>query len=357
MAKKIVQLENNDGDQIFPISATDIALPGTKVAMRSASDPVTISTTRVSIVSTTVDSDGDYLAIGSVSAGSGSQEAIYCYAFIDNGTDSTTYVTNISTIPTGRPCMTVMGKITGLHQGDTVRLSAQTQSSSYSTQSRDQSLALIKLPTGAPTYKGGALNVTLNAGGTWSGATTLEMYNALRTGKQVIFDGPFFDSGHAILLAFNDAGLVSWGIVVEADSGIMYRIRFDERNNPGTWYAQELMDPGYSTYEVKTGQHWTDGKPIYKKTVSYTVGDSHVSPVDIPTGITYGGHLVKLEGSVHVASTGQYYPLTFGDPMSWMVAVRQISSGLTSVRVACNSNQVLQNSTWDITLYYTKTTD
>lgn len=126
----------------LPVSSVT---PGDKVVMRAGSDPATISTTRVSIVSTTVDSDGDYLAIGSVAAGTGSTDSLYSYAFIDNGTDNTTYATNISTITSGRICMTVMGKITGLHQGDTVRLSAQTQGSSYSTSSRDQSLALIKL--------------------------------------------------------------------------------------------------------------------------------------------------------------------------------------------------------------------
>lgn len=344
MVKKIVQLENNDGDQIFPISATDIALPGTKVAMRSASDPVTISTTRVSIVSTTVDSDGDYLAIGSVAAGTGSQDALYCYAFIDNGTDNTTYVTNISTIASGRPCMTVMGKITGLHQGDTVRLSAQTQSSSYSTQSRDQSLALIKLPTGAPTYKGGALVVTLNNDLTYSGATESEMFNAVRNGKPVVLRGAPLDSGSALLLSMNMSVRYSWGAFLD-NEGRQRRIIF----NSDTWDMEDMtVAESYSTSERKTGGTWVDGKPIYKKTVT----KSSTGGTTITHGISNFGTLVKVEGSAYDSTSQKYVALPTGVSGTANIGIWTVST----TEVVCTAT-INDPFTWNVTLYYTKTTD
>lgn len=352
MAKKIVQLENNDGDQIFPISATDIALPGTKVAMRSASDSVTISTTRVSIVSTTVDSDGDYLAIGSVAAGTGSQDVLYCYAFIDNGTDNTTYVTNISTIASGRPCMTVMGKITGLHQGDTVRLSAQTQGSSYTTNGRDQSLALIKLPTGAPTYKGGALVVNLT-GGTWSGATEMEIFNAVRNGKPVVLQGAVLDSGSALLLSMNTSVRSSWGSFL-TNEGRTYRIIF---NSDNTYSIIDMTTAeSYSTSEEATGGTWVDGKPIYKKTVRFSLTATDHTEANVSTGISNGETLVDIRGRLTANATGNQYPIPFGEPGQWQVMVRSISSGLGTVKLQCNAAAVLNNVSGEFTLYYTKTT-
>lgn len=340
MAKKIVQLENNDGDQIFPISATDIALPGTKVAMRSASDPVIISTTRVSIVSTTVDSDGDYLAIGSVSAGSGSQDAIYCYAFIDNGTDNTTYVTNISTVATGRPCMTVMGKITGLHQGDTVRLSAQTQSSSYSTSSRDQSLALIKLPTGAPTYKGGALIVTLNTDHTWSGGDYEEIRTAIKNGTPVLFHKADNTTGEYMLATNVSNGFRQYFVdVITATSTRTIILNDNDR-----WG----MENSYSIQETKTGETWLDGKPIYKQTITR----SSTGGTTIAHGISNFGTLVKIEGSAYDSTSRKYIALPSAVSGASTIGIWTVST----TEVTCTST-VNDPFTWNVTLYYTKTTD
>lgn len=341
MAKKIVQLENKDGDQIFPISATDIALPGTKVAMRSASDVVSISNDQVTLVSVNVDTPGDYIAIGSANLYAGSN---YMQVFIYH--NNTQVATQMASIVSDRSADTIIAKITNAQVNDTIYLKAAVAAGTATTQTSDQGLALIKLPEGAPTYKGGALNVTLNAGGTWSGATTLEMSTALRTGKQVVFDGPFFNGGHAILLGFVDSILKSWGVMVNPTDGIMYEIIFDDSNS--TWSVRELTDPGYSTYEVKTGQYWTDGKPIYKKTVT----KSSTGGTTIAHGISNFGTLVKVEGSAYDSTSQKYIALPSAVSGASTIGVWTVST----TEVACTST-VNDPFTWNVTLYYTKTTD
>ena len=345
MAKKIVQLENKDGDQIFPISATDIALPGTKVKteFKTSGGDIAAQTDTV-LVTETIATPGDYAVIGSVDIQMGTSGRVDVHLYHNGSTQlAQQYTTPVS----ARAGLTLIGRLDNANEGDTVSLSMKCDYAA-TTNNRTQGLALIKLPTGAPTYKGGALNVTLNVGGTWSGATTLEMATALRTGKQVVFDGPFFDSGHAILLAFNEAVLGSWGIVVEADTGIMYKIRFDERNNPGTWSAQELTDPGYSTSEVKTGQHWTDGKPIYKKTVTA----SSTGGTTIAHGISNFGTLVKVEGSAYDSTSQKYVALPSAVHGTTTIGIWTVST----TEVVCTST-VNDTFTWNVTLYYTKTTD
>lgn len=343
MAKKIVQLENKDGDQIFPISATDIALPGTKVKteFRTSGGDIAARTDTV-LVTETIATPGDYAVIGSVDVQMGSSNRIDVHLYHNGSTSlAQQYTTPIS----NRAGLTLIGRLDNASEGDTVSLNVRCDDSA-TTDSRTQGLALIKLPTGAPTYKGGALVVTLNAGGTYSGATTTEMYNAIRNGKPVVLRGPILDSGSALLLSMNFGVRTSWGMFVNQDSGILYRLVFNDDND--TWSVQAMTGDSYYTSEVKTGDTWVDGKPIYKKTVT----KSSTGGTTITHGISNFGTLVKIEGSAYDSTSRKYIALPSAVTGASSIGIWTVST----TEVVCTST-VNDPFTWNVTLYYTKTTD
>lgn len=113
--------------------------------------------------------------------------------------------------------------------------------------------------------------------------------------------------------------------------------------------AQSALDSigSYSASEVATPFKWTDGKVIYKKTVSGT-GPASAGSVNIPHGITGMTKLIKYEGVADAG--GSYISLNrVWNPPS----VSAIDVVINSTNIAVTSNTA---TAWQFTftLYYTK---
>jgi len=341
MAKKIVQLENKDGDQIFPISATDIALPGTKVKteFRTSGGDIAAQTDTV-LVTETIATPGDYAVIGSMDVQMITSGRVDVHLYHNGSTQlAQQYTTPIS----NRAGLTLIGRLDNASEGDTVSLNVRCDYSA-TADNRTQGLVLIKLPEGAPTYKGGALVVTLNTDNTYSGADNDEIYDAIATGKPVVFK------------EYSTTRLFVPMSVRRGFQQKLVDIMYDEAtrmlvlNDAGTW---ALMD-SYSIQEQRTGETWLDGKPIYKKTI-YRAATGAASSITINTGITNGDMLVDLK-VVCKASGGKYiFPII--EPGQWETSVRSISSDLTTILINTNQSSTLATADIYATIYYTKTTD
>lgn len=108
----------------------------------------------------------------------------------------------------------------------------------------------------------------------------------------------------------------------------------------------------YLTTEVDTGATWIDGKPIYKKTFSFTLDNAGTTTVN--HGISNFGTLIKYEGSAESSST-KFVPIprTLADS-TYQVGLEGVTT--TSFEIDVGSNGPMGKQAY-ITLWYTKTTD
>lgn len=114
----------------------------------------------------------------------------------------------------------------------------------------------------------------------------------------------------------------------------------------------------YSTNEVRIGT-WTDGKPLYRKTIRYThsetIGEKNKSTdILIPHGIA---NLKQCYKSTMIHQSGYILPVmssSTGTTITSMTEITQV--GATAVRLRI-INDTWNAATWVITLEYTKTTD
>lgn len=67
----------------------------------------------------------------------------------------------------------------------------------------------------------------------------------------------------------------------------------------------------YSTSEVKTGDVWTDGKPIYRKVVTFTSPTVDPSSVTIPIGAPDAITIVKSYVTIQTATGRNYITLPY----------------------------------------------
>ena len=108
----------------------------------------------------------------------------------------------------------------------------------------------------------------------------------------------------------------------------------------------------YSTEEVKTGEKWVDGKPIYKKVVQVTLSDtnSHATPHNIANvdkiWLTEDGSFLWVDNTSIPAN---YYR----DSSAYIWAF--VST--TNVQYRTNAAGWANNKPMYLTLKYTKTTD
>ena len=114
----------------------------------------------------------------------------------------------------------------------------------------------------------------------------------------------------------------------------------------------DLPALNYSINEIDTGLTWTDGKKIYKKTISYTNSETIGSATgtntyNIPHGISNLSTLIKVEGS----KSGGYVLPHFNSEFTGGTIVTVDSSNIV-LRV---SKDTWSKSIWYFTLYYTKT--
>ncbi len=120
---------------------------------------------------------------------------------------------------------------------------------------------------------------------------------------------------------------------------------------------QQIKNTGlYSTSEVKTNKVWTDGRPIYKKTI-YIGSLPNSSEKTVAHGVSDLDFVTLIYGTSYNTS-GRSFPLP--------ATIVTISSGLASasIYVVADRNNIIVGTGIDrssyqgyITIEYTKTTD
>lgn len=123
--------------------------------------------------------------------------------------------------------------------------------------------------------------------------------------------------------------------------------------NQSTNTTVNLTDnSSYSTSEVKTSATWINGKPIYKKTFSFTLADAESTTIN--HGISNFGLLIKFEGTVAQSSTKNVpIPRTLADT-NYQVGLEGVTA--TSFEIDVGSSGPRGKQAY-MTLWYTKTTD
>lgn len=117
-------------------------------------------------------------------------------------------------------------------------------------------------------------------------------------------------------------------------------------------YPQTISDMDYSTSEQDTGCKWIDGKPIYKKTFSFTLANAESTTVN--HGISNFGLLIRFEGAAVSSSTKTVpIPRTLTN-LNYQVGLEGVTTTSFEVDVATSGPRGKQAY---ITLWYTKTTD
>ena len=109
----------------------------------------------------------------------------------------------------------------------------------------------------------------------------------------------------------------------------------------------------YSTSEVKTNKTWIDGKPIYRKVLSFPNGTGSTSEVAYNLsdyGITNVSTIFMVHPSYY-SNAGTYYPFTFYDGNRFTIAL-----STTQMKVILGYSSI-STSPFIVTLEYTKTTD
>lgn len=122
-------------------------------------------------------------------------------------------------------------------------------------------------------------------------------------------------------------------------------VDFDGNEVPSGWTAIE----SYSTNEVKTGENWIDGKPLYRKVITGTLDSS--GSMDIFT-LTNCDVLVNIKGSI-VSPSSYKIPFPFYNSANSFIS--SALSAINHVYVYFSSN--FNTSNYKIVLEYTKTTD
>lgn len=128
-------------------------------------------------------------------------------------------------------------------------------------------------------------------------------------------------------------------------------VEYDGTTVPTNW--EKVND--YSTEEVKTGETWIDGKPIYKKTIQFTT--SATGKHSIKHNISNLDTIIEGKGSSK-SSTGTFYIFPMSSAVdnvsAYSISIQDIS---TTYIYFFRGTNVTGTVISYITLYYTKTTD
>jgi len=110
----------------------------------------------------------------------------------------------------------------------------------------------------------------------------------------------------------------------------------------------------YSTTEQRVGT-WIDGKPLYQKTFSYSVG-TQSAKATIPVGtLSNVDYIVSCTGICKRGNNLQYEQMSMYDSSAWFVYTSVTMSGTTAtVNIVENGRS---DATGYVTVQYTKTTD
>ena len=117
-------------------------------------------------------------------------------------------------------------------------------------------------------------------------------------------------------------------------------------------YPQTISDMDYSTSEQDTGCKWIDGKPIYKKTFSFTLANAEATIVN--HGISNFGLLIRFEGAVVQSDTKNVpIPRTLSN-LNYQIGLEGVTTTSFEIDVGTSGPRGKQAY---VTLWYTKTTD
>lgn len=111
----------------------------------------------------------------------------------------------------------------------------------------------------------------------------------------------------------------------------------------------------YSTEEVKTGEIWIDGKPIYKKTIQFTT--SAIGKHSIKHNISNLDTIIEGKGSAKDSSGAFYmFPMSAAvdNVSAWSISIQNVDK---TYMYFFRGTNVTGTITSYVTLYYTKTTD
>lgn len=112
-------------------------------------------------------------------------------------------------------------------------------------------------------------------------------------------------------------------------------------------YINDIAEDVYSTSETKTNKVWTDGKPIYRKVISFTTPSTNNSDFTIGS-LSNVDEVISLKG---IVDNGLPIPCDWNNTYS--IAIR-FSSGTITGRLVWDS---YINKNGFIIIEYTKTTD
>lgn len=135
------------------------------------------------------------------------------------------------------------------------------------------------------------------------------------------------------------------------------KAQYDTATKSATeFYAVTDVDgESYSTTEQKTGGTWIDGRPIYKKTFSFTTNSSHASTTvqhgisNLDVIVDYGG-MLKQSNILY-----QPIPRAVADNNSgYNIGIGDIDDTVFKLLVGTSVAKGVQAY---VTLWYTKTTD
>lgn len=128
-------------------------------------------------------------------------------------------------------------------------------------------------------------------------------------------------------------------------------VEYDGTTVPSNW--EKVND--YSTEEVKTGETWIDGKPIYKKTIQFTT--SAIGKHSIKHNISNLDTIIEGKGSAKDSSGAFYmFPMSAAvdNVSAWSISIQNVDK---TYMYFFRGTNVTGTITSYVTLYYTKTTD
>lgn len=187
-------------------------------------------------------------------------------------------------------------------------------------------------------------------------ATILDITNAWKT---ITFSHPTASNNHGFFInPSGDLNLRSQLVASNALNKIQLTIQYTKTTDvagSGQWTTSGTSTHHYSTSEQVIGT-WIDGKPLYEKTVSFTVATRGLN--NYAHGISNVKFVTSVNGVVLRASDNTAMPVnmarTSSDNDTSMLIGAQ--AGSTNISIfARNSDAV--NGTAYVTIQYTKTTD
>lgn len=111
------------------------------------------------------------------------------------------------------------------------------------------------------------------------------------------------------------------------------------------------LSGSYSTTEQKTPYTWTNGKPVYKKTVNTGAMPNNARKL-VAHGISNLGFIISMSGAAYGSNT--FVPIPFADVTAASVIGLYASTTDLIIYTGVNASYL---KTSYVTLYYTKTTD